>query len=119
MTTRLIVKLLIRLKYIDYVKQDVLREYRRYQCRMDKKEFGYSSVTIHFSVCHRDVYERIVEMVEQRSMVVCGCGGHYKAGDNDGRKQHESTLLHKEWVVNEIRYSPFTTPKQTITTVTK
>ena len=114
------VHMLISFHYLDYTEKDNVREYRKYQCTLEGKELKYRSVFSHFYHCHRNVYTQVKKIVDEhiavsKDTVLCQCGGHYK---RSGRREHELTGIHRKWQATNNRYSPFTTPKQTSSTLT-
>ncbi len=115
------VRTLILLHYLDYTHPDILKEYREYQCTLEGKELKYHSVFSHFYHSHREVYTHVRKIVDEHIEVhidteLCDCGGRYR---KSGAKDHELTAIHRKWQVTNNRYSSFTTPKQTLSTLTE
>lgn len=113
------VRTLILLNYLGYTHPDILKEFRRYHCTLDGQELKYCSVCAHFYHHHRNVYIQVRKIVDEhlevyKDTVLCDCGGRYR---KSGAKDNELTGIHQKWQVTNNRYSPFTTPKQTLSTL--
>lgn len=120
MTTTRFVNLLVSFGHVEYVERDSIKEFRRYRCNLDGMNLPYRSIIIHFRWRHRNIYDMVRKLVNERvevkkDTVFCECGGHYKAG---GNFQHELTCIHREWVLTQSRYPILLLPEQAITTLT-